>query len=70
LNTNISFFLFSFTQQKQLTEEDEALVRELYGADEGGVYIKRIAEPDDDGYGSELDELAMKSLLIEQVDGV
>jgi hypothetical protein len=47
-------------------------VRELYGGADDGVFVKRIAEPEnDDEYGSDYEsEDAMKSLLITGVDGV
>eukprot|EP00026_Physarum_polycephalum_P011840 Phypoly_transcript_12085.p1 GENE.Phypoly_transcript_12085~~Phypoly_transcript_12085.p1 ORF type:complete len:382 (+),score=95.88 Phypoly_transcript_12085:35-1147(+) len=59
-------------EQQRLNEEDEALVRELYGGSEDGVFVKRIAEPEnDDEYGSDYEtEDAMKSLLITKVDGM
>jgi hypothetical protein len=43
-------------------------VRELYGED--GVYVKRIAEPEDDDYGDDLNEDEMRSLLTAKVEGV
>ena len=57
-------------QQQRLNEEDEALVRDVYGGAEDGVYVKRLAEVEDE-YGSDFEsEDAMRSLLIVEVEGV
>ena len=46
-------------------------MRELYGGADDGVYVKRIADPDGDDYGSDFEtEDAMRSLLVEEVEGV
>lgn len=70
------YYLFSYflsltiSQQQRLNDEDEKLVQELYGG-EDGVFVKRIAEPDDDEYSSDFEsEDAMRSLLVEKVEGV